>query len=211
MGMRIVSMCMRSASFSAPEAAAKAPTPIKSLTPLSAIKALQTPCRTAKKNADQLMNLTFTSNSFGRETSTAARESSAGFCVCSVICQVAGSSLDFELQRLAHYCGQAAPPSIQIFICAIVSACESGGGARPSPGSHAQPTRSSEDTCSRSCRRVRLPVCLTSLSWRQSCAGGRPTKTILWSGDGRDHLGFPGGMWSPERLADWWQVLQRIP
>jgi len=62
MGMRIALMCMRSASFSAPEATAKAPTPIKSLTPLSAIKALQTLCRTAKKKADQLMSLGLTSS-----------------------------------------------------------------------------------------------------------------------------------------------------
>jgi hypothetical protein len=70
---------------------------------LSAIKALQALCSTAKKNADQLMNLAFTSNIFGREASTTAGETSAGFCVCSVIRQLAASSLDFELQKLADY------------------------------------------------------------------------------------------------------------
>jgi hypothetical protein len=103
MGMRIASMCMRSASFSAPEAAAKAPTPIKSLAPLSAIKALQALCSTAKKNADQLMNLAFTSNIFGREASTTAVETSAGFCVCSVIRQFAGCLPNFEPQKMADY------------------------------------------------------------------------------------------------------------
>ena len=53
--MRIAAMCIRSASCNAPEAAAKAPTPIKRRTPLSAIKALQTLCRIAKRNADHFI------------------------------------------------------------------------------------------------------------------------------------------------------------
>ena len=64
MGMRIASTCKRSANFNAPEAAAKAPTPTKSLTPLSAMKALQALCSTAKKSADQLMSLTSTRGIF---------------------------------------------------------------------------------------------------------------------------------------------------
>src|SRR6266850_4569038 len=105
------------------------------------------------------------------------------------------------------YCGQAAPPSIQIFIRAMVSARESGGRARPVPGSQPQPTRSSEETCSSNCASERPPVCLGSLSWRHSSAGVRPTNTILCSGGGSDHFGFPGGMFAPGRFADWWQVL----
>src|SRR5207302_1488577 len=67
------------------------------------------------------------------------------------------------------------------------------------------------ETCSKSCCKERPPVCLGSLSWRQSCKGERPTKTILCSGEGRDHFGFPGGMCSPGRFAVWWQASQRMP
>src|SRR5258708_8833874 len=109
------------------------------------------------------------------------------------------------------YCGQAAPPSIQIFICATVFARESAGGMRPVPGFQAQPTRSSKETCSNNCASERPPVCWGSFNWRHSSAGVRPTKTILRSDAGSDHLGLPGGIFAPGKFAVWWQVSQRIP
>ncbi len=42
---------------------------------------------------------------------------------------------------VSFYSGQAAAPSIHVFICDVVSARESGGSARPVPGSQAQPRR----------------------------------------------------------------------
>jgi len=55
------------------------------------------------------------------------------------------------------------------------------------------------------------PFCFGSLSWRQSCADVRPTKTILCSGAVEPHLGLPGGMCSPARSRIDGQVSQRIP
>src|SRR6266704_2186169 len=112
---------------------------------------------------------------------------------------------------VSFYSGQAAPPSIHVFICDVVSARERGGSARPVPGSHAQATSGSVETCSSNCVKERPPVCLGSFNCRHSSAGVRPTKIILCSAGGSDHLGFPGGMWAPGKFADWWQVSQRIP
>jgi len=55
------------------------------------------------------------------------------------------------------------------------------------------------------------PFCFGSLICAHSCAGERPTNTILCSGEGSPHLGLPGGMCTPGRLAIWWQVSQRMP
>ncbi len=93
MGMRIASMCIRSANFSAPEAAAKAPTPIKSLTPFSAMKALQTLCSTAKKSADQLMSLELASNLTPVGTAGSSREGSGDSFIRSVVGELIVASL----------------------------------------------------------------------------------------------------------------------
>ena len=115
-----------------------------------------------------------------------------------------------QILPLRLYCGQAAPPAIQIFICATVSGRERGGKVRPSPGLQPQPTKSSLATWSSSWSSERPPFCFGSLICWHSSAGERPTNTILCCGDGSAHFGLPGGMCSPGRLTPWWQVSQRI-
>src|ERR1051326_3846102 len=99
------------------------------------------------------------------------------------------------------HCGHTAPPSIHILSCAGVSDRVSGGKVRPSPGLQPQPTRSSSATCSKICCRDRPPFCFGSFNCLHNSAGVRPTNTILCSGGGSAHFGFPGGMCSPARFA----------
>src|SRR6202050_3284251 len=113
--------------------------------------------------------------------------------------------------RCSAYCGQAAPLSTQLFIAATNSGRLSGGSVRPSPGFQPQPTRSSEETCSMICARVRWPFFAGSFSWRQNWPAVSPCITIFMLAGGSDHFGFPGGMLAPGRFAAWWQVLHFIP
>ena len=99
-----------------------------------------------------------------------------------------------------RHSGQAAPPLIHVRIALAVSSRDKGGRDLPSPGFHPQPTKSSCATWLKSCSRDRPPFCFGSFSCRQRAAGERPTKTILCSGTGRLHFGFPGGMCAPGKL-----------
>src|SRR5271156_2698093 len=96
--------------------------------------------------------------------------------------------------ELQPYCGQAAPLSTQTFIAATNFGRLRGGSVRPSPGFHPQPTRSSDETCSMICARVRLPFFAGSFSWRQNCPAVSPWMTIFMFAGGSDHFGFPGGI-----------------
>ena len=64
------------------------------------------------------------------------------FCICNAEPRQFRSIHSWQSTRRC-YCGQAAPPSIQIFSWATVSGRVSGGSVRPSPGFHPHPTRSS--------------------------------------------------------------------